>query len=1002
MPVPEGTTLEVTVSVSTESQEPQVVFLAGDSSGVATFTAPPRANEVVVVTAMATTVQTALNARQVAVSAADTLTVAVSALQVQLVLSELPLQPVAIGSTFPVTVATVPALPEGAVVAVTLSLADLSEVEVELRPGASTQSVAVTAPNEAGSVPLLAEGVAAASSVLELNVLAATATVQVQEQVLLSLQLEALDRVAASSTFSVTVRTNEPVPEGATVSVMVTFDGSTQTETLSAGETMATVMFTAPGTTTGIFTVDATGAPSVTDANLLQLTVNPTSTSVEVVPVAIALTLTPTSIVVRANAMFSVEVGTDRNLPAGTVVNVELQFNGVAMPSTLSAAGSTASLDFTAPSEGSLSLVASVTNITQSSPVVAVSVPAPVRVQVTELVTLGLTLEAPEVVTARDGFAVRVSSEPEVPEGATVTVTVRFDEIDSEPVTLRAEATSAIVTLMAPGRLAQDLELRVSGEAEVADANVLQVTVVGTSTEVDVVPQEVQLTLMVVPETVNIGGEVEVTAGVSPALLADTTLTVAVFFGASSQQVTLTDRVSSQPATFTALTAGLLEVSARFVAVEPEGLVVAATVTQTVQVTELAALGLTLAAPEEVEAGSTFSVTVGANASVPEGAEVSVMVTFAGSTQTGTLSASMPAASVVFMAPGTTTGIFTVNATGTGTTPLTTVAPASTPVVVVPVPIALQLAAPGMVDAGSTFTAMVNTDRVLPAGTVVNLTVQFGEATGTVTLSDTMPADSVVFTAPASGVVELTVAVSEITQSSPVVAVSVPAAVDVQVTVLLTLSLTLDVQENVTVGDTLTITVSAPLSGGVEAEVTIAFAGTTMQVTLTETEGQHRRAVHGTGHRGHLYSGSKRPGGRDSGSSRNGDWGFHLGDGGGGGGAAAPQRSAGCSDCRRDLPSDGGHGGSGAGGHDPDGERERWHRAAAGGVPDRRYLRAGRLLYGPAACDSSYRDSHGDNRNRCGRPGGGSVGCRGTDSGGICAGCAAGAVGDSFGAGGGR
>ena len=843
VPVPAGITLGVTVRISTESQEPQVVFLAGDSSGVATFTAPPRANEVVVVTAMATTVQTAPGARQVAVSAADTLTVTVSALAVQLVLSELPLQPVAIGSTFPVTVATVPALPEGAVVAVTLSLADLSEVEVELRPGASTQSVAVTAPNEAGSVPLLAEGAAAASSVLELNVLAATATVQVQEQVLLSLQLEALDRVAASSTFSVTVRTNEPVPEGATVSVMVTFDGSTQTETLSAGETMATVMFTAPGTTTGIFTVDATGAPSVTDANLLQLTVNPTSTSVEVVPVAIALTLTPTSIVVSANAMFAVQVDTDRGLPADTEVALMVQFDGASRTVTLSATTPTANVGFTAPSEGSLSLVASVTNITQSSPVVAVSMPAPVLVQVTELVTLGLMLSTPSVaVAAGSTFSVTVETDEPVPEGAQVSVMVTF-EGSTLTETLSAGETTATVIFTAPGSPTGTYTVNATGAPIVTDENVLQLMVDPVSAEVEVVPVDIMLQLAD-PGVVDGNSTFAVTVNTDRVLPAGTVVALIVQFGEATRTVTLSGgTMPTDSVEFTAPPRGLLELSALVAEITQSSPVVAvsAPVPVRVQVTARVTLGLTLSTPSvAVAAGSTFSVTVETDEPVPEGATVTVMVTFAGSTQTETLSASAPAASVVFTAPGSPTGTYTVNATGapsvTDETVLQlTVNPTSTSVEVVPVAITLQLADPGVVEGSSTFTAMVDTDRVLPAGTVVELIVQFGSASMPAVLSAMTPTASVEFTAPLSGVVELTAEVSRITQSSPVVTVFVPAPVRVQVTELVTLRLILDAPERVEVGSAFSVTVETdePVPPGEEVSLMVTFEGSVQTGTLS-------------------------------------------------------------------------------------------------------------------------------------------------------------------------
>jgi len=248
--------------------------------------------------------------------------------------------------------------------------------------------------------------------------------------------------------------------------------------------------------------------------------------------------------------------------------------------------------------------------------------------------SLQLRLEAPAAVVARGRFEVRVSSEPEVPAGATVTVTVRFDGTESAAMDLTPGARSAVFSVTAPGRLAEGLELITTSVVTVAESDVLQVTVMDASTEVDVVAQSVQLMLMVMPETVNIGGEVEVTAGVSPALLADTTLTVAVFFGASSQQVTLTDRASSQELTFTASTLGLLEVSARAVDVEPIGLVVAASATETVEVLAAGVVALTLAAPDRVTVGDTLTVTVGVDTGTPltAGMTVTATISFAAGT----------------------------------------------------------------------------------------------------------------------------------------------------------------------------------------------------------------------------------------------------------------------------------------------------------------------------------------------------------------------------------
>jgi len=262
-------------------------------------------------------------------------------------------------------------------------------------------------------------------------------------------------------------------------------------------------------------------------------------------------------------------------------------------------------------------------------------------------------LEAPAEVVARDSFEVTVFAESEVPEGATVMVTVLFDGTESDMMALTPGASSAVFSVTAPGRLAEGLELVTTSVVTVAEPDALQVTVMEASTEVAVIPQSVQLTLAVVPARVNMGEAVTVTAGVSPALLADTTLTVAVFFGASSQQVTLSDRVSSQPVTFTASVAGLLEVRVQAVAVEPFGLVVAASATQTVQVTELVTLGLILEAPAEVVARDSFEVTVFAESEVPEGATVMVTVLFDG-TESDTMA----------LTPGASSAVFSVTAPG--------------------------------------------------------------------------------------------------------------------------------------------------------------------------------------------------------------------------------------------------------------------------------------------------------------------------------------------------
>ena len=838
-PVPQGSTLEVTVSVSTELQEPQVVFLAGDSSGVATFTAPMRTDQVSV-TAMATP-DTAADALEVAASAADTLTVAVSALDVQLVLSELPSAPVAVGSTFPVTVATVPALPAGAAVTVTLILADLPGVEVELRPGASTQSVAVTAPDEAGPAPLLAEGVEAASSMLELDVLAVTATVQVAELAIRNLVLRVPDQVEAGSTFSVTVSTNEPLPEAATVLVMVTFAGSTQTGTLSAGETTATVMFTAPGTTTGTFTVDATGAPIVTDGAALQLTVDPTSASVEVVPVAIMLQLTA-PVVVNGNSTFAATVNTDRVLPAGTVVNLTVQFGEATGTVTLSGTTPTASVEFTAPPRGLLELSASVTEITQSSPVVEVSAPTPVNVQVTELVTLRLILEAPERVEVGSAFSVTVETDEPVPPGEEVSVMVTFDG-STQTGTLSASTAVATVMFTAPGTTTGTFTVEATGEPSMTNPNALRLTVTPASISVEVVPQSVQLmltTLAVVNENVAF----PVTVSVFPALLAGITLTVEVTFGeASSEQVTLSATRSSQELRFTASALGPQEVRAQAVDVEPEGLVIAASATETVEVLAEGVVALTLDAPANVTVGDVFTVAVGVaeGTPLPVGTTVTATVSFAAGTADSTerevvLTPAMSSDTVRFTAP-VTAGDFTVAVSGsTDDVSIDEVLPASIQVSVDAVVVMLTLSGPDAVTVGGTYrvtvgaTVGVGAEPEVPAGTTVTVTVSLaGQDSEPVALTPQAPTTSVAVTAPNEAGPALLRAEGAAAVGS-VLELNVLAAT-ATVQVLAPVELTLDVPENVTVGATFTVTVGVAegtlLPEGVSVTANLSFRAET-------------------------------------------------------------------------------------------------------------------------------------------------------------------------------
>ena len=838
--VPAGTTLEVTVRTGTDLQ--QVLLTAAIPSTQVFFTAPARAGPVTV-TAMVRA-QTSSGSRQVAVSDADDLTVGVSARVVRLALSEVPVDLVAAESTFSVTVSAESAVLAGTTVRVTVILAAFTSEPMLLTPGAPTASVLVTAPAAVGEVTLRATGEEADDNRLELIVLLVDAVVRVQEQVLLSLRLEAPREVEAGSTFSVTVQTDEQVPAGAEVLLMVTFAGSTQTVMLPAEATTAQLMFTAPGTTTGTFTVAAAGTVNVEDADALRVTVTPTSASVEVVPLMIALTLMPSSrVVVEAGAQLPVEVGTNRNLPGGTEVEIIVQLGSASMPAVLSVATPTASLAFTAPPEGLLELTAEVTRIMQGDPVVAVSDPAPVMVQVTELVTLGLTLNAPERVEAGSIFSVTVGANAAVPAGAEVLLMVTFAG-STQTVMLLAEATTAQLMFTAPGRPTGTYTVDAIGTANVEDPNSLQLTVNPTSAEVEVVPVPIALQLTA-PGVVDGDSLFTVTVGTEPVLPVGTMVDLIVQFGEATTMVTLSGTMASVE--FTSPPEGLLDLTAQVSGITQSSPVVSVSVPAlvSVQVTELVTVELTLSTPGiTVEAGSQFSVTVSSAPEVPEGAEVSVMVTFEGNTtQVATLSADETTATVMFMAPGRPTGTYTVNAIGTANVEdpnslQLTVNPTSAEVEVVPVPIALQLTAPGVVDGDSLFTVTVGTEPVLPVGTMVDLMVQFGEATTMVTLSG-MTA-SVMLMAPSSGLLDLTAQVSGITQSSPVVSVSVPALVSVQVTELVTVELTLSTPGiTVEAGSQFSVTVSsAPeVPEGAEVSVMVTFEGNTTQVaTLSADE----------------------------------------------------------------------------------------------------------------------------------------------------------------------
>ena len=442
-------------------------------------------------------------------------------------------------------------------------------------------------------------------------------------------------------------------------------------------------------------------------------------------------------------------------------------------------------------------------------------------------VQLTLQLEAPTEVAARDDFAVRVSSVPAVPEGTTVTVIVSFGETDSSPVMLSAVTTSAAVMFTAPPRVDETLTLTASGSGE---SNIVLVVVTGAAAEVALVPQPVQLTLTAMPARVAAGEEVMVKVGVEPVLLADTTLTVTVTFGDAEapDPVTLTDTLSSQSVTFTAPAVEAMEqlvVRAEVMAVMPEGLVAATTVEQTVEVLPAGTVALTLAAPENVIVGNTFTVTVGVEEGTPLADNTTVTATISLQNESGEdvaepvvveLTPTMSLNTRILTAP-LRAGDFTVTVSGEGEgAAIDQVLPISAQVSAEAVALVLQLSGPDTVIPGSTYQVTVQIDEALPEGTVLAVTVSDGTLAEPVMveLSPMMSSGTASLRAPLMmGEVVVTATVEDQTTGDAreeAVAVQLrlsgPAAA---VTVGETYDVTVDTVERVPEGTMVTVAVSA-------------------------------------------------------------------------------------------------------------------------------------------------------------------------------------------------
>ena len=789
-PVPAGTTLAVTVTVSDGSDPPvqMRMLTAAIPSTPVSFTAPVRAGSVTV-TATARA-ETSTGSRQVAVSDAATLTVGVSARQVQLALSEVPMDLVAAESTFSVTVGAAPEVPAGTTVQVTVRLAAFSSEPVLLTPGAPTASVLVMAPMAGGSETLLATGEEAADSRLELNVLPAQATVRVQAEDTVQLTLDAPPSVTVGSTFPVTVgvAAEMPLAEGVSVTATVSFRAAggeeiqAETAVLTAMSSSATRVFTAP-VTAGTYTLAVSGQVEETDD--LRVTVTGASTSVTAEPVALMLRLRGPEGAVTVGQTYTVTVDTAEPVPAGTTLAVTVTVSDGSDPPVqmrmLTAAIPSTPVSFTAPVRaGSVTVTATARAETSTgSRQVAVSDAATLTVGVSaRQVQLALSEVPMDLVAAESTFSVTVGAAPEVPAGTTVQVTVRLAAVSSEPVLLTPGAPTASVLVMAP--MAGGSETLLATGEEAADSR-LELNVLPAQATVRVQAEgTVQLTLDA-PPSVTVGSTFPVTVGVAAEMpLAEgVSVTATVSFRAAggeeiqAETAVLTAMSSSATRVFTApVTAGTYTLAVSGQVEETDDLRVTVTGASTSVTAEPVALMLRLRGPEgAVTVGQTYTVTVDTAEPVPAGTTLAVTVTVSDGSdppvQMRMLTAAIPSTPVSFTAPvraGSVTVTATARAeTSTGSRQVAVSDAATLTVGVSARQVQLVLLdVPDLVAAESTFSVTVGAAPEVPAGTTVQVTVRLAAVSSEpVLLTPGAPTASVLVMAPMAGGSETLLATGE-------------------------------------------------------------------------------------------------------------------------------------------------------------------------------------------------------------------------------------------------
>ena len=766
---------------------------------------------------------------------------------------------VTVGSSFMVAVGvsdTTP-IPDGAELGVMVALAERLLPDADIRAAVLTDAVPTTslpfvAPVRAGDLSLMLSGSVEVTDTLRVTVRGAStqiAVVPVQR----TLSLEGPESVQVGEDFSVTVGTgDDAVPAGTTVLVTVS-DGVTDEQAmLTARIPTASVSFTAP-IRAGEVSVTATGAPQ-TSSGSLEVAVSdasPLAVTAFGVDVQLSLSGVPEGLV-SARSTFAITVGVSgvTPVPAGTTVTVTVSFgNAVVGVVSLTRDASTSTVEVDAPDTGGVRELRAAGAGTEGGALDLNVLPAAATVRVRGVVDLSLILLALEVVQAGSAFDVDVSTDIPIPAAATVRVTVGFDGAERE-VVLTAAVSSVTTSFTAPARLAPGgLPVTATAAVDVADPDILQVMVDTAATaQVIVEALSVQLTLSEPdPNPVDAGRSFTVTAGLSPTLLANTTVAAVVTFNESTRQVTLSDRDPESMVTFTAPASGILNVTAAAAAVEPAGLVeVAAADAQSVQVRAMSTVELTLDAPASVTVGGSFMVAVGVSDTTPIPAETAVMVTvsFEGAQRTAVLTDTAPATSLPFAAP-IAAGEFLLALSGSAEVTDTLrvmVLGASTQIAVVPVQLTLSLEGPGSVQVGEDFMVTVGTgdgDDAVPAGTTVLVTVSDGTTDTEAVLTTRTPTAPVSFTAPArAGEVNVTATgVPQTSSGSLEVAVSNASSLAVTASPLQAM-LTLSAPPSAVNANSLfdvIVGISPALPAGASVEVAVTFGTASERGMLTDT-----------------------------------------------------------------------------------------------------------------------------------------------------------------------